>query len=101
MNRLLILYKIGYFLLNSIGLILSVVTQSKDFQNLVLSKYQNGDGPTRIFNCFVSLRTTERWCKAVRVTGSINLSSPPGRQRTIRTKGPIETWPYSEILEFY
>lgn len=67
--------------------------KSKDFQNLVLSKYQNGDGPTKIFrdlNGFVGLRTIERWCKTIRDTGSINLSSPPGRQRTIRTKGAIQ-----------
>ena len=93
MNRLSILYKIGYVPLNSITLILSVVMNSKDFQNLELSQYQSGDGQTKIFrdlNGFVSLRTIERWCKAVRVTGSINLSSPPGRQRTIRTKGAIQ-----------
>ena len=67
--------------------------KSKVFQNLVLSKYQNGDGPTKIFrdlNGFVSLRTIERWCKAVRVTGSINLSSPPSRHRTFRTKRSIQ-----------
>ena len=93
MNRLSILYKIGYFSLNSIRLILSVVMKSKDVQNLVLSKYQNDDGSTRIFrdlNGFVSLRTIERWCKSVRVTGYINLSSSPGRQKIIRTKGPIQ-----------
>ena len=38
MNPLSILYKIGYFPLNSITLILSVVMKSKDFQNLILSK---------------------------------------------------------------
>ena len=93
MNRLSILYKLGYFPLNSTTLILSVVMESKDFQNLVLSKYQNSDGPNKIFrnlNGFLNLRPIERWCKAVRVTGSINLSSPPGRQRTIRTKGAIQ-----------
>ena len=92
MNRLSILYKIGYFPLNSITLILSGVMKSKDFQNLVLLKYQNNDGPTKIFrelNGFVSLRITERWRKAVRVTSSINLSNPSGRQKTIRTKGAI------------
>ena len=93
MNRLSIFYKIRYFPLNSITLILSVVMKSKHFQNLVLSKYQNGDEPTksfRDFTSFVSLRLIERWCKAVRVTVSINLSSPPDRHRTIRTKGPIQ-----------
>ena len=93
MNRLSILYKIGYFPLNSITLVLLVVMKSKDFQKFVLSKYQNGDGPTKIFrdlNGFVSLRTIERWYKAVRNTDSFNLSSPLDRQRTIRTKGPIQ-----------
>ena len=67
--------------------------KSKHFQNLLLSKYQNGDGPTKIFpdlNGFVSLRTIERWCRAVRFTGSINLSSTPDRQRTIRTTRTIQ-----------
>ena len=67
--------------------------KSKEFQKLVLSKYQNGNGPTKIFrdlNGSVNLRTIERWCKAVGDTGSINLSSPLGRQRTIRTKGNIQ-----------
>ena len=55
--------------------------KSKDFQNLVLSKYQNGDGPTKIFrhlNSSIGLRTIEWWCKAVRDTGTINLSNPLG-----------------------
>ena len=93
MNRLLILYKIGYFSLNSITLILLVAMKSKNFQNLVLSKYQNDDGPTKIFqdlNDSVSLRTNDRWYKVVRVTGSVNLSSPPGCQRILRTKGTIQ-----------
>ena len=67
--------------------------KSKDFQNLVLSKYQNDDGPTKIFrdlNDSVSLRTNDRWYKVVRVTGSVNLSSPPGCQRTLRKKGTIQ-----------
>ena len=84
MNRLSILYKIGYYFLNSITLILLVVMKSKDFQNLVLSKYQNGNGPTKSFrdlNGSVSLWTIEWWCKAVRDAGSINLSSPLDRQR--------------------
>ena len=67
--------------------------RSKDFQNLILSKHQDGDEPAKMLqdlNDSVSLRTIERWCKAVRVTDSINLSGPPGRQRIIRTKGTIE-----------
>ncbi|CAF4402778.1 unnamed protein product, partial [Rotaria magnacalcarata] len=67
--------------------------KSKDFQNLVLSKYQSGDGPTKIFrdlNGLIGLRTIERWCKNIRDTGSINLSSPPGCHGIIRTKGAIQ-----------
>ena len=74
-------------------MILLVTMKSKDFQSPVLSKYQNGDGPTKISrdrNGPVSLRTTEQWCKAVRSTSSINPSSSPGRQRIIRTKGAIQ-----------
>ena len=93
MNGLLILYKMRYFPSNSITLILLVVMKSKDFQNFILSKYQNSDGPTKTFrdpNGFVSLRTIERWCKAVRDTDSINLSSAPSGQRTIRIKETIQ-----------
>ena len=67
--------------------------KSKDFQNLVLSNYRNVDGPTKIFrdlNSSVSLWETKRQCKAIRDTGSIDLSSPSGCQTTIRTKGAIE-----------
>jgi len=67
--------------------------KSKDFQNLVLSKYENGDEPTTIFFFFndaISLRTIERWCKCIRDTGTITLSKSTGRQRTIRTKAAIK-----------
>ncbi|CAF1656820.1 unnamed protein product [Rotaria magnacalcarata] len=63
--------------------------KSKDLQKLVLSKYENGDGQTKIFrdlNGAISLQTIERWCKSIRDTGCINLSTSPGRPRTIRTK---------------
>ena len=93
MNHLSLLYRIGFLFVNSITSILLLAAKSKDFQNLLLSKYQNGDGLSKIFrdlNGSVSLRTTQRWCKAVRDTGSTNLSSPPGSQRTIRTKRAIQ-----------
>jgi inhibitor of nuclear factor kappa-B kinase subunit alpha len=66
--------------------------KSKDLQKLVLSKYENGDGPTKIFrdlNGAISLQTIERWCKSIRDTGCINLSRSPGRPKTIRTKAAI------------
>ncbi|CAM4965267.1 unnamed protein product [Rotaria socialis] len=67
--------------------------KSKDIQKLVLSKYENGDGLTKIFrdlNGTLSLATIERWCKSIRDTGCINLSKPPGHPRTIRTNANIQ-----------
>ena len=66
---------------------------SKDFQKIVLSKYQNGDIPTKIhrdLNGGISLRTIKRWCQMIRQSSSIKLSSPPGGQRFERTKGNIQ-----------
>ena len=67
--------------------------KSKDLQKLVLSKYENGEGPSKIFrhlNGVLCLRTVKRWCKMIRETGSIELSTSPGRSPTIRTKESIK-----------
>ena len=85
---------ISFFLTNrrSIRLLSFAKIKSKDFQKLVLSKYENGDGPTKIFrdlNGAISLPAIERWCKSIRDTSSINLSWSSGRPRTIRTKAAI------------
>ena len=67
--------------------------KSEDIQKLVLSKYQKGESPTKIFedlNGFVSIWTVRRWCKMVNETGCINLSYSTGRPRMIRTKGMIQ-----------
>ena len=69
------------------------MTKSKDMQKVVLSKYEKGDGTTKIFqdlNGTISLSTIERWCRGIRQSGSINLSKLSGRPRIIRTKGSIE-----------
>ena len=66
--------------------------KSTDIQKLVLSKYESGDGPTKIFrdlNGTISLPTIERWCKSIRDAGFINISKPPGRPKTIRIKAAI------------
>ncbi|CAF1513704.1 unnamed protein product [Rotaria magnacalcarata] len=66
--------------------------KSIDFQNIVLSKYQNGDTPTKTFhdlNGGIGLRTIRRWCQMILQSGSITLSSPPGCSRLARTKGNI------------
>ena len=66
---------------------------SKDMQKVVLSKYEKGDGRTKIFQDLkgtISLSTIVRWCRRICESGSINLSQTPGRPRIIRAKGAIE-----------
>ncbi|CAF1212118.1 unnamed protein product [Rotaria magnacalcarata] len=66
--------------------------KSKDMQKVVKTKFENSDGPTKIYRDLagvVSLQTIKSWIKKVRNTGSIELSSPPGRPRTTRTKANI------------
>ncbi|CAF3318649.1 unnamed protein product [Rotaria socialis] len=66
--------------------------KSKDMQEVGKAKFENGDGPTKIYRDLagvVSLQTIKLWIKKVRNTGSIELSSPPGRPRTARTKANI------------
>jgi transposase len=66
---------------------------SKDLQNIVLSKYQNGDTPTEIYrdlNIGISLATIKRWCQMIRQSGSIQLRTPPGCPRLARTKQNIQ-----------
>ncbi|CAF5144228.1 unnamed protein product, partial [Rotaria magnacalcarata] len=61
-------------------------------QKVVKTKFENSDGPTKIYRDLagvVSLQTIKSWIKKVRNTGSIELSSPPGRPRTTRTKANI------------
>ena len=67
--------------------------KSLDIQKLVFSKFQNGVGPTKIFNDLngiIGLSTVKRWCKIIKETGSINLSKPSGRPCTVRTKAAIK-----------
>ena len=67
--------------------------KSRDLQKVVLSKYQNGDTPTKIYrdlNGGIGLRTIKRWCQMIRQSGSIKLSSSPGGRRLARTKGNIQ-----------
>ena len=67
--------------------------KNEDFQKVVFSNYENGDHSTKIFhdlNGVSDLRTNKRWCKLIRGTGSIKLSSPPGRSRTFRAEGTVK-----------
>ncbi|CAF1369238.1 unnamed protein product [Rotaria sp. Silwood1] len=66
--------------------------KSKDIQKVVKIKYENGDGPAKIYRDLagvVSLPTIKLWIKMINKTGSILLSSPPGCPRTVRTKAAI------------
>jgi hypothetical protein len=48
--------------------------KSKDLQQVVFSKYEDGDGQTKIFrdlNGCLGLNTIKRWCKMIRDIGSI------------------------------
>ena len=61
-------------------------------QKAVKTKFENGDGPTKIYRDLVgvvSLQTIKLWIKKINNTGSIDLSLSPGRLRTARTKASI------------
>ena len=69
------------------------IMKSKDLQNVVALKHQNGDNPTNDFrdlNGVIGLTTVKRWYKMIDETGSINLSVSSGRPRTARTNGNIK-----------
>ena len=66
--------------------------KSKDLQKVVLSKYENGDGPTKIcrdLNGCVSLATIKRWCQMIFRTGTIELSAEHSGPLLARTKENI------------
>ena len=66
--------------------------KSKDLQNIVLSKYQNGDTAGKIYRDLddaIGLRIIKRWCQMIRQSGFIKISSPPGCPRLVRTKANI------------
>ena len=67
--------------------------KSKDLQSIVLSKYQKGDTPTKIYrdlNGGVSLATITRWCQMICRTGCIELTGTRGGPRLVRTKENIQ-----------
>ena len=61
--------------------------KSKDLENLVLSKYKDGQSCTKIHEDFhgsVGLPTVERSCKMIRDIGKITLFKSIGRLTNIR-----------------
>uniref|UniRef100_A0A914X0E5 Transposase n=1 Tax=Plectus sambesii TaxID=2011161 RepID=A0A914X0E5_9BILA len=67
--------------------------KSQELQKLIFSKCPNGEGPAKIFQDVhdaAGLRTIKRWCKMIAGTGSIQLSTPPGRPRTAHSWGNIQ-----------
>ena len=66
--------------------------KSKDLQNLVLSKYKDGQSCIEIYEDLhgsVGLSAVERWCKMIQNTGKITLFKSTGRLRTVRTAANI------------
>ena len=66
--------------------------KSEDLQNLVLSKYKDGQSCIKVHEDLhgsVGLSTVERWCKMIRDTGKITLFKSTGRLRTVRTAANI------------
>ena len=71
--------------------------KDKELQSNVLTNYQNGDNPTKIYrdlNGGISLRTIERWCRMICRSGSNAVSSPPGYSRLTRIKENIQKVKY-------
>ncbi|CAF1523075.1 unnamed protein product, partial [Didymodactylos carnosus] len=69
------------------------IMKSKDFQNLVLSKHQNGDTPTKIYRDLkggIGRGTVFRWCTMINKTGSIQLTHSQDHTRVIRTKTMVQ-----------
>ena len=67
--------------------------KSKDLQKIVFSKYQNSDGPSKIFRDLhegLCLKTINSWCKMIRETGTIELTRPSRCPRIIRTQSAIQ-----------
>ena len=66
--------------------------KNKELQKLVLSKYEAGQTPKKIFedlNGAESYRTVKRWYKIIWETGVIDLSKPSACHRTVHTKAAI------------
>ena len=67
--------------------------KSKHLQKLVLSKYEAGQTPKKIFhdlNGAVSYPTVKRRCKMIRDTATRALSKPFVCHRTVHTKAAIQ-----------
>ena len=67
--------------------------KSKDLQQVVFRKYEDGDSPTKTFrdlNGSLGLAMINRWCKMIHETGSIQLSTPSDGPRFARTSKTIQ-----------
>lgn len=67
--------------------------KSKDLQQVVFCKYEDGDDPTTIFRDLdgcVGLNKIKRWRKTIHDNGSIKLSKPSGRQSLARACKTIQ-----------
>ena len=61
----------------------------ESLQNLVKSKHNNGETPTKIFqdlNGAVSLSTVKRWLNIINETGELKSKNPPGKKCSTCTR---------------
>ena len=87
-----ILYKMKYFLFKPINHYTFYTMKSKDVQDIVFSKYRDGDTLTKIFRDLsdeVGLAIIKRCCQMICQFGSIKLPSRSGRPRIVRTNENI------------
>ena len=73
-------FKVGKSSTTVSQLIVYMGMKDENLQNILLSKYRNGDTDTKIFrdlNDRVGLRTVKRWCQMIHQSGSITLATSP------------------------
>ena len=94
-NSSLTLYKAPYVLVHKIVQFFAPTITNKDLKKLVLSRYEKGESSSEIFlhwSGALCPRIVRRWCKIIRESGSLELSTSPGRSLIIRTKELIKKW---------
>jgi len=67
--------------------------KTKELQNLVLLKHQNGKKAAAIFRELdgqISIKTVRRWIKMIVENGAIDLQTPPGRKRDARSTANVQ-----------
>ena len=78
--------------------------KSKDLQNLVLSKYKDGQSCIKIHKDLhgsVGLSTVEWWCKMIRDTGKITLFKSAGRRTAANIRKVKHRHDRLQVFSYY